>query len=85
MTEKQDIDFTYSTMDKIWRLSMGEMADFTGAKYDGDFSLSLEEAQRRKHEFTAEYLNIEEGSKVLDMGCGWEPFLNYLKKLKPLE
>ena len=82
MAKKQDIDFTYSTMDKIWRLSMGEMADFTGAKYDGDFSLSLEEAQRKKHEFIAEYLNIEQGNKVLDMGCGWGPFLNYLKNIK---
>jgi cyclopropane-fatty-acyl-phospholipid synthase len=68
-------------MDKIWRISVGEMADFTGAKYDGDFSLSLEEAQRRKHEFIAQNLNITKGSKVLDMGCGWGPFLNYLRQI----
>jgi cyclopropane-fatty-acyl-phospholipid synthase len=66
-------------MDRIWRLSVGEMADFTGAKYDGDFSLSLEEAQRRKHAFITEHLNIRAGSKVLDMGCGWGPLLNYLR------
>ena len=42
MATKEDIDFTYTTMDKIFRLSMGEMADFSGAKYDGNFSLSLE-------------------------------------------
>lgn len=82
MAGKKDLDFTYSTMDKIWRFSMGEMADFTGAKYDGDFSLSLEEAQRRKHEFIVEQLNIKEGNKVLDMGCGWGPFLSHLNKIK---
>ncbi|MEX0967171.1 MAG: class I SAM-dependent methyltransferase [Bacteroidia bacterium] len=82
MASKADIDYSYSTMDKIWRLSIGEMADFTGAKYDGDFSLSLEEAQERKHRFIAEQLNITAGSRVLDIGCGWGPFLNYLRKIK---
>lgn len=81
MADKNDIDYSYTTMDKIWRISIGEMADFTGAKYDGDFSLSLEEAQKRKHKFIAQNLNIKEGSKVIDMGCGWGPFLNYLKQI----
>jgi cyclopropane-fatty-acyl-phospholipid synthase len=82
MATQTDIDYSYSTMDKIWRISIGEMADFTGAKYDGDFKLSLEEAQRRKHTFIAEHLHIREGSRVLDIGCGWGPFLNYLKQIK---
>lgn len=79
MADRQDIDYSYSTMDLIWRKSVGEMADFTGAKYDGNFWLSLEEAQRRKHQFISENLNIKAGSKVLDMGCGWGPLLNYLR------
>jgi cyclopropane-fatty-acyl-phospholipid synthase len=82
MANKHDIDYSYSTMDKIWRVSIGEMADFTGAKYDGNFSLSLEEAQKRKHEFIVQNLNITEGTRVLDMGCGWGPFLNYLRQIK---
>ena len=47
MADRADIDFTYTLTDSIFRLSMGEVADFSGAKYDGDFSLSLEQAQRR--------------------------------------
>jgi len=82
MASKTEIDFSYTTMDKIWRLSVGEMADFTGARYNGDFSLTLEEAQRRKHEFIVENLNIKEGSNVLDIGSGWGPVLNYLKQVK---
>jgi cyclopropane-fatty-acyl-phospholipid synthase len=82
MADHTDIDYSYTTMDKIWRVSIGEMADFTGAKYDGDFSLSLEEAQKRKHQFIAQHLNITKGSKVLDMGCGWGPFLNYLRQIE---
>lgn len=81
MATNQEIDFSYSTMDKIWRLSVGEMADFTGAKYDGDFSMSLEQAQQRKHEWIIDQLNIKSADKVLDIGCGWGPVLNYLRNI----
>jgi cyclopropane-fatty-acyl-phospholipid synthase len=81
MATKQEIDYTYSTMDKIWRWSIGETADFTGAKYDGDFSLSLEEAQLKKHKFIAENLEIKPGDKILDIGSGWGPFLKYAQEL----
>jgi cyclopropane-fatty-acyl-phospholipid synthase len=80
MADKHDIDFTYTTLDKIFRMAIGETADFSGAMYNGDFSMSLEDAQRAKHEFMASQLNINKGSKVLDMGCGWGPFLNYSRK-----
>ena len=78
MAEKKDLDFTYSTIDEIFRLSMGETGDYSGAKYDGDFSMSLEEAQKAKHKFIADSLNIKKGSKVLDMACGWAPFTRYI-------
>src|SRR6185295_6736967 len=79
MADKKDLDFTYTTIDKIFRLSMGETGDFSGAKYDGNFSISLEEAQKEKHRFVAEGLNIGKGSRVLDMACGWGPFLKYVQ------
>ncbi|MDU8887073.1 class I SAM-dependent methyltransferase [Yeosuana sp. MJ-SS3] len=78
MAEKKDLDFTYTTIDKIFRLSMGESADYSGAKYDGNFTMSLEEAQKQKHQFIADSLNIKKGSKVLDMACGWGPFIKYV-------
>src|SRR6188768_1856850 len=81
MAGKNDLDFTYTTIDKIFRLSMGEMGDYSGARFGGDFSMTLEEAQLKKHEFIAESLNIKKGSKVLDMACGWGPFLNHLRKI----
>src|SRR5689334_14779339 len=77
MADKKDIDFTYTTLDEIFRLSIGETADFSGARYNGNFSMSLEEAQRAKHQFIIDELNIKAGDKVLDMGCGWGPFLKY--------
>jgi cyclopropane-fatty-acyl-phospholipid synthase len=80
MAETKDIDFTYSLTDRIFRLSLGEHADFSGAKYDGDFSLSLEEAQRRKHDYVAEKIRIQPGRRVLDLGCGWGPLLTYVRE-----
>lgn len=81
MATQQDLDFTYSQIDRLFRLSIGEMADFSGARYDGDFSISLEEAQRRKHAFIAESLDIRSGTPVIDLGCGWGPMLHYLRQL----
>ncbi|MCW2951558.1 MAG: Cyclopropane-fatty-acyl-phospholipid synthase [Conexibacter sp.] len=80
VADRADLEFTYSLIDRILRLSLGELADFSGAKFDGDFSLTLEQAQRRKHEYVAEQIGIEAGRRVLDLGCGWGPLLNYIRE-----
>src|SRR3954452_9719792 len=80
MADRGDLAFTYSLIDRILRLSLGELADFSGAKYDGDFSMSLEEAQRRKHEYVAEQIGIGPGRRVLDLGCGWGPLLDFIRR-----
>ncbi len=80
MADRTDLEFTYSLIDQIFRLSLGELADFSGAKYDGDFSLTLEQAQRRKHEYVAEQIGIEPGRRILDLGCGWGPLLQFIRE-----
>jgi cyclopropane-fatty-acyl-phospholipid synthase len=80
MADRSDLEFTYSLIDRIFRLSLGELADFSGAKYDGDFSLTLEQAQRRKHEYVAEQIGIEPGRRVLDLGSGWGPLLAFIRE-----
>jgi len=79
VADRHDLEFTYSLIDRIFRLSLGELADFSGAKYDGDFSLSLEQAQRRKHLYIADSIGIGPGRRVLDLGCGWGPLLNFIR------
>jgi len=81
MADQKDLDFSYSLIDKVFRYCVGEAKDFSCALYNGDFSMSLEEAQRKKHEFIAENLDIGKGSRVLDMGCGWGPFLKYVEEI----
>src|SRR5947209_10844437 len=80
MADRAEIDFTYSLTDRVIRMSLGELSDFSGAKYDGDFALSLEEAQRRKHEYVAEQVGIASGRRVLDLGCGWGPLLHFVRE-----
>ena len=79
MADRDELEFTYSLIDRIFRLSLGELADFSGAKYDGDFTLSLEQAQRRKHEYVAEQIGIATGRRLLDLGCGWGPLLDFAR------
>ncbi|MGD8538901.1 MAG: class I SAM-dependent methyltransferase, partial [Candidatus Aminicenantes bacterium] len=81
MADQKDLEYVYTLIDKIFRFAMGETGDFSGGLFDGDFSMSLDEAQKRKHEFIADNLNIKEGSRVLDMGCGWGGFLKYIKDI----
>ena len=80
MANQREIEFTYSLIDRMFRLSLGESADFSGAKYDGDFSLTLEQAQRRKHDFVVERIGIRPGRRILDMGCGWGAMLRRIRE-----
>jgi cyclopropane-fatty-acyl-phospholipid synthase len=75
MAGRIDLDFTYSLTDRVIRLSLGELPDFSCAKFDGDFSLGLEQAQARKHDYVLEQLGIGPGRRLLDLGCGWGPLL----------
>ena len=61
MADQQDLDAHYTTMDKIFRLSLGEKGGYSGARFDGDFSLTLEQAQERKHKFIMDHCNIKPG------------------------
>lgn len=81
----KEMEFTYTNLDKFIRLSLGETAHFSNAMYDGDYSLSLDEAQKKKYEFVIDQLNIEKGSKVLDLGCGWGGWLKYLKDTRGVD
>lgn len=80
MADRHDMDFTYSLIDRVFRQSLGEMADFSCARYEGDYTLTLEEAQRRKHDFIVEQLEIAPGRRFLDMGCGWGPVLGRIRE-----
>ena len=75
MASQREIQRTYDFMDRIIRLSLGECPDITCALYDGDYSLTLEQAQRAKHAYVLRALNLRPGMRMLDVGSGWGPML----------
>jgi cyclopropane-fatty-acyl-phospholipid synthase len=75
VASQRDIQRTYDFMDEVIRLSLGECPDITCALYAGDHTLTLEDAQRAKHEFVIEALGLRPGVRVLDVGSGWGPML----------
>lgn len=57
--------------------------DYTNAYWNGDFNQSLHQAQLSKHVWIFEQLGLPEDLtdiKVLDIGCGWGPILNAVRK-----
>jgi cyclopropane-fatty-acyl-phospholipid synthase len=42
--------------------------------------MTLEEAQRRKHDYVAEQIGLGPGRRMLDLGCGWGPLLAYARE-----
>jgi cyclopropane-fatty-acyl-phospholipid synthase len=76
----KEMDFTYTNLDRFIRLSLGENAHFSNAMWDGDYSMTLDEAQEKKYRFVCDQLGIKEGSKVLDLGCGWGGFIKWIEK-----
>lgn len=80
MANQNDLDAHYTTVDKIFRMSLGEKGAYSCARFNGDFSMTLEQAQLNNYRAIADGCNIKKGTKVLDIGCGWGGFLDYLNQ-----
>ncbi len=78
-TKKEELDFCYTLTDRMFQLSLGRNAHFSNARWMGDFSMTLEEAQVAKCEYIAKMCHMRKGSRVLDLGCGWGGMLRYFK------
>jgi cyclopropane-fatty-acyl-phospholipid synthase len=80
MANQQEIEEVYDFMDEIFRVSFGEHADLTCAMFDGDFSKTLAQAQRDKHEYILEGIGFKPGMRVLDIGSGFGPMLKAVQE-----
>ena len=49
--KSKEMNFTYTNLDKFIRYSLGENAHFSNAFYDGDYTLTLDQAQEKKYRF----------------------------------
>jgi cyclopropane-fatty-acyl-phospholipid synthase len=79
MASQKDIERTYDYMDEALRGSLGEFLDLSCAFYDGDNSLTLEQAQSAKHDYVLKSVQFVPGMRVLDIGCGWGPMLRVIR------
>ena len=69
MATQSQIEETYNYMDEVFRAAYGEDADISGAMFNGDFSVSLEQAQHAKHEYILTHLSVGPASEywILDV------------------
>lgn len=68
MATVREIEATYGFMTPFG--GQIPLRDLTAARFAGNFGMSLEEAQRAKHDFIFDNLRITRGSKLLDIGSG---------------
>lgn len=80
MASQKDIEKIYDVFSETLRRSLGEHFDFTCAFYNGDYSKTLEQAQKDKHEYILKNIRFRKGMKVLDIGCGWGPMLKVIQE-----
>ena len=84
MADQGDIQVAYDAMEALWINSMrrkfgSDVAlDFTGARYNGDYTRGYEESQADKRNYVLEQIGLKKGDKILDIGCGWG---NMLKEI----
>ncbi|MFN0201321.1 MAG: SAM-dependent methyltransferase [Bacteroidia bacterium] len=79
MATQLEIANTYDWMTDFFLTSLGKYSDITNAFFNGNYLLSLDEAQSNKHHYIMNSLNLRPNDKVLDIGCGWGPFLYFLQ------
>jgi len=65
----------YDYANDYWLKINGDFPDITAAFYNGNFSKTLNQAQRDKHEWVLNGIDFKPGDRILDIGCGWGPML----------
>ncbi|MGQ0766595.1 MAG: SAM-dependent methyltransferase [Gemmatimonadota bacterium] len=87
MATRIQIEDHYDTVGALHALRMedvqGGYPDYTCALFDGDFSKTYAQAQLDKHAWILDSLKLGQdltGKRILDIGCGWGPILNAVRK-----
>lgn len=74
---REEVEIGYDISNEFFRLWLDERMHYTSAVYD-DQHTTLEQAQRNKSRWLADFAEVKESSLVLDIGCGWGANLEYL-------
>jgi cyclopropane-fatty-acyl-phospholipid synthase len=74
---REEIEVGYDISNEFFRLWLDERMHYTSAVYD-DQHTTLEQAQRNKSRWLADFAEVTPDKLVLDIGCGWGANLEYL-------
>ena len=68
------ISHHYDVSNAFYRLVLGSSLTYSCAVFE-NMDATLEEAQAAKHELVCQKLALDEGMRLLDVGCGWGSLL----------
>jgi cyclopropane-fatty-acyl-phospholipid synthase len=80
MATQLEIERLYDWVHLFHTARSGDYADFSCAFFNGNFNQTLAEAQNAKHEWVLKGLGFKPGDSVLDVGSGWGPMLNAVRR-----
>ncbi|TDD83647.1 class I SAM-dependent methyltransferase [Saccharopolyspora karakumensis] len=68
--DSQSISYHYDVSNRFYEYVLGSSMAYTCAVYP-EKDATLEQAQFTKHDLVARKLDLSEGQRLLDVGCGW--------------
>ena len=68
---RKNIHAHYDLGNAFYRLWLDESMSYSSAWFDGDFTLPLADAQAAKVRRALDETGVADGSRVLEIGCGW--------------
>ena len=76
---KKNIEYHYDLGNSFYNKWLDQSMTYSSAYFDKD-NQNLYDAQISKYDQIAKSLNLNENSKVLEIGCGWGGFSSYIAK-----
>ena len=73
---KRNIAYHYDLGNGFYEAWLDESMTYSAARFETP-DQSLEQAQRAKYRSLADYLDLQPGQKLLEIGCGWGGFAEY--------
>lgn len=68
---RKNIHAHYDLGNAFYELWLDSTMNYSSALFQGDFSLSMQEAQHAKVRRALQATDVAQGSRVLEIGCGW--------------
>ena len=78
-SDKGDIAHVYNRGNDFYNWFLGESMTYTSGIFQ-DCDESLEAAQERKLDTVCQYVQMQQGDRHLDIGCGWGPLITHAAK-----